>query len=60
MTLGTLGTQSPISQGGLVLSRVRGPRLNAGIPAEVIVSPLNEIQRYLVVNSMHLRETSHG
>ena len=60
MTLGTLGTQSPISQGGLMLSRVRGPRLKAGIPAEVIVSPLKEVQRCLVGNSMHLRETGHG
>ena len=49
--LRTRGSRYPASGGSC---------LNGGIPAEVIVSPLKEIQRCLFVNSMHLRETGHG
>jgi hypothetical protein len=52
MTVGTLGTHYAITQGGLRLRRVRGTRLKAGVPAEVIVGPPKKIRRRLVGNSL--------
>jgi hypothetical protein len=46
--------------GEQMLNPVRRPQLKAGIPAEVIISPLKKIRRCLVGNSMHLRVTNHG
>ena len=60
MTFGTLGTHPHIPMDGQMLNSVRGPSLNARIPAEVIVGPLKEVQRCFVGNSMHLREMGHG